>query len=152
MLAVVHFIYFSRILQKLSKILLPSRQNWTKEVWFFLQNEDNWWKYLSQLVLSSYFAMVCLNENNCLLLISFLHGFKGWPCDQGSNNVYSGHPGSLHPLQIRIFGQFDYCLYSLILEHYWKVIKVATWYILISSRLIRNVFRIFHSRIKPSTM
>ena len=72
LLAVLHFIYFLRILQKLSKILLPSRQNWTTKVWFFLQKKDNWRKYLSQQVLS-YFILVCLNENNCLLLILFLH-------------------------------------------------------------------------------
>ena len=73
LLAVVHFIYFLRILQKLSNILLPSRQNWTTEVCFFLQKEDNSWKYLSQLLLTSYFILVCLNENYWWLLILFLH-------------------------------------------------------------------------------
>ena len=75
LLAVVHFIYFLRILQQISNILLPSRQNWTTEVWLFLQKPDNWWKYLSQLVLTSYFILVCLNENNCLLLTLFLNGW-----------------------------------------------------------------------------
>ena len=49
-LAVVHFIYFLRIMQKLSNILHPSRQNWTTEDWFFLQKEVNSIKYLSQLL------------------------------------------------------------------------------------------------------
>ena len=30
---------------------------------FFLKMEDNWWKYLSQLFLTSYFFLVCLNGN-----------------------------------------------------------------------------------------
>ena len=77
LLAVVHFIYFLRILQKLSNILHPSRQNWTTEVCFFLQKEDNSWKYLSQLLLTSYFILVCLNENYWRLLILFLHGLIG---------------------------------------------------------------------------
>ena len=29
---------------------------------FLLQMEDNWWKYLSQLLLTSYFSLVFLNE------------------------------------------------------------------------------------------
>ena len=57
------------ILQKLSNILHPSRQNWTTEVCFFLQKENNSWKYLSQFLLTSYFILVCLNEKNGLLLI-----------------------------------------------------------------------------------
>ena len=61
LLAVIHFIHFLRILQKLSNILQPSRWNWTTKVWFFLQMEDNWWKFLSQLLLTSYFFLVCLN-------------------------------------------------------------------------------------------
>ena len=73
LLAVVHFICFLRILQKLSNILHPSRQNWTTEVCFFLQKEDNSWKYLSQLLLTSYLILVCLNENYWRLLILFLH-------------------------------------------------------------------------------
>ena len=40
MLAVVHFIYFLRILQKSSNILLSSRQNWTTKVFYFLQKKD----------------------------------------------------------------------------------------------------------------
>ena len=76
LLAVVHFIYFLRILQKLSNILHPSRQNWTTEVCFFLQKEDNSWKYLSQLLLTSYFILVCLNENYWRLLILFLHALQ----------------------------------------------------------------------------
>ena len=80
LLAVVHFIYFLRILQKLSNILHPSRQNWTTEVCFLLQKEDNSWKYMSQLLLSSYFILVCLNEKYWLLLILFLHVIdKGLP-------------------------------------------------------------------------
>ena len=39
----------------------------------FLQKEDNWWKYLSQLLLTSYFWSVSM-ENYCLFLIVFLHG------------------------------------------------------------------------------
>ena len=35
LLAVQHFIFFLRILQKLSNILHPSRQNWTTEICFF---------------------------------------------------------------------------------------------------------------------
>ena len=62
LLAVQHFIFFLQILQKLSNILHPSRQNWTTEVCFFLQKENNSWKYLSQLLLTSYFILVCLNE------------------------------------------------------------------------------------------
>ena len=73
MLAVPHFICFLRIVQKLSNILHPSRQNWTTKVCFFLQKEDNSWKYLSQLLLISYFLLVCLNENYWRLLILFLH-------------------------------------------------------------------------------
>ena len=75
LLAVPHFIFFLRILQKLSNILHPSRQNWTTEVCFFLQKDDNSWKYLSQLLLTSCFILVCLNENFWRLLILFLHGF-----------------------------------------------------------------------------
>ena len=40
---------------------------------FFLQKEDNSWKYLSQLLLTSYFILVCLNEKYWLLLLVFLH-------------------------------------------------------------------------------
>ena len=50
LLAVVYFIFFLRIMQKLSNILHPSRQNWTTEVCIFLQKEDNSLKYLSQLL------------------------------------------------------------------------------------------------------
>ena len=50
MLAVIYFIFFLRIMQKLSNILHPSRQNWTTEVCIFLQKEDNSLKYLSQLL------------------------------------------------------------------------------------------------------
>ena len=56
------FYFFLRILQKLSNILHPSRQNWTIEVCFFMQKENNSWKYLSQLLLTSYFILVFLNE------------------------------------------------------------------------------------------
>ena len=49
---------------------------WTTEVCFFLQKEDNSWTYLSQLLLTSYFILVCLNEKNGLLLILFLHGYS----------------------------------------------------------------------------
>ena len=44
--------------------------NWTV---FFLQKEVNSWKYQSQLLLTSYFILVCLNENYWRLLILFLH-------------------------------------------------------------------------------
>ena len=50
MLAAVYFIFFLRIMQKLSNILHPSRQNRTTEVCIFLQKEDNSLKYLSQLL------------------------------------------------------------------------------------------------------
>ena len=58
MLAVVLFIYFLRILQKLSNTLHPSRQNWTTEVCFFCKMKINSWNYLSQLLLTSYFILV----------------------------------------------------------------------------------------------
>ena len=65
MLAGPHIIDFLRILQKLSNILHPSRQNWTTDLCYFLQKEDNSCKYLSQLLLTSYFFfltyLVCLN-------------------------------------------------------------------------------------------
>ena len=80
LLAVVHFIYFLRILQKLSNILHPSRQNWTTEVCFFLQKEDNSWTYLSQLLLTSYkllatpFIIIPWANRICIaLLLSPLH-------------------------------------------------------------------------------
>ena len=47
---------------------------------FFLQKEDYSWKFLSQLLLTCYFILVCLNENYFLFLILFIHGSKiQWP-------------------------------------------------------------------------
>ena len=66
LLTVVHSIDFLRILQKVSNIEQPRSH-------FLLQKEDNWWKYLSQLLLTSYFWSVSM-ENYCLFLIVFLHG------------------------------------------------------------------------------
>ena len=80
LLDVQYFIFFLRILQKLSNILHPSRQNWTTEVCFFLQKEDNSWKYLSQLLLTSYkllatpFIIIPWANRICIaLLLSPLH-------------------------------------------------------------------------------
>ena len=50
--------------------LKTNLNNW---ILFFLQKEDNSWKYMSQLLLTSYFILVCLNEKFWLLLILFLH-------------------------------------------------------------------------------
>ena len=75
LLAVVHFIYFLRILQKLS-FQHPSRQNWTTKVWFFSAKGRKLMKQseqttshpllfpdLSELKItvcsSNYFSMVC---------------------------------------------------------------------------------------------
>ena len=56
MLAGPHIIDFLRILQKLSNILHPSRQNWKTEVCFFCKrkiiHENIWANYFSFLTLS----------------------------------------------------------------------------------------------------
>ena len=68
--------FFLRILQKLSNILHPSRQNWTTEVCFFCKrkiiHENIWAKYFSPIIFSWSVSMKItgdsLNYSSMLLL------------------------------------------------------------------------------------
>ena len=64
LLAVVHFIYFWRILQKLSKILHPSRQNWTTEVCFFCKR-----KLIHENIRATYFSPLTLSWSVSMKII-----------------------------------------------------------------------------------
>ena len=69
----IYFLEFYFLVQKkpdFSCSILSARMQYVGK---FLQKKDNSWKYLSQLLLTSYFILVCLNEKYWRLLILFLY-------------------------------------------------------------------------------
>ena len=87
-----YILFFScEFCRNFQEILNQSRQNLTTEILFFLKKEDYSWKYLSHLLLTSYFILVCLNENYWQLLILFLHDQQELTSSQANSiSEYSG--------------------------------------------------------------
>ena len=82
LLAVVHPIYFLRILQKLSNIWHPSRQNSTTEVCFFCKkkiiHENIWANYFSPLTFSWSVSMKITGESlyySSMIIFFYIHLF-----------------------------------------------------------------------------